>query len=357
MDVFLDILKDAAIDSAKVLAVLLPITFLIALLEPRLAGRVKLNGRVAPLVGVSVGLFPQCGFSVVATDLYQKRHITVGTLMGVYLATSDEALPIFLADPDKALYILPLLAFKFAIGLIVGYTADAICVRGRREVEAHNADCGHAPKVHFGCCNHSIESGDKTPDYGTPPHSEHEHKHCDNAHGYEKTRSKTSDCNAAEDKKARTKRRVSRYLVHPLVHSLKIFAYVLAVNILFGALIAAVGEDALIDFFVRQQICRAACRRGRGGDPQLRVVRRDQRSLSARGLGFRRDAGRSADERGAWLCGAVQRQGTSQTQLCDLRGDVCDLGRMRLHRVGDLFVRRTADAVTATYDHCIAYYI
>lgn len=248
MDAFLDILKDAAIDSAKVLAVLLPITFLIALLEPRLAGRVKLNGRVAPLVGVSVGLFPQCGFSVVATDLYQKRHITVGTLMGVYLATSDEALPIFLADPDKALHILPLLAFKFAIGLIVGYTADAICVRGRREVEAHNAECGHAPEVHFGCCNHSIESGGDAPDYGTPPHSEHEHKHSDNAHGYEKTCSKTSDCNAAEDKKARTKRRVSQYLVHPLVHSLKIFAYVLAVNILFGALIAAVGEDALIDF-------------------------------------------------------------------------------------------------------------
>ena len=245
---FWDILKDSAIDSAKVLAVLLPITFLIALLEPRLAGRVKLSGRAAPLVGVSVGLFPQCGFSVVATDLYQKRHITVGTLMGVYLATSDEALPIFLADPDKALHILPLLAFKFAIGLIVGYAADAICVRGRREVEAHDADCGHAPEVHFGCCNHSIESGDDTPDYGTPEHVDHDHEHCDDAHGYEKTRSKTSDCNAAEDKKARTKRRVSQYLVHPLVHSLKIFAYVLAVNILFGALIAAVGEDALIDF-------------------------------------------------------------------------------------------------------------
>lgn len=248
MDVFWDILKDAAIDSAKVLAVLLPITFLIALLEPRLAGRVKLNGRVAPLVGVSVGLFPQCGFSVVATDLYQKRHITVGTLMGVYLATSDEALPIFLADPDKALHILPLLAFKFAIGLIVGYTADAICVRGRREVEAHNADCGHAPKVHFGCCNHSIESGGDAPDYGTSPHSEHEHVHRDDEHGDEKSEENDARSKPQESKAERTKRRVSQYLVHPLVHSLKIFAYVFAVNILFGALIAAVGEDALIDF-------------------------------------------------------------------------------------------------------------
>ena len=187
-----------------------------------------------PLIGALLGIIPQCGFSVVATDLYQKRHITVGTLMGVYLATSDEALPIFLADPDKALHILPLLAFKFAIGLIVGYAADAICVRGRREVEAHNADCGHAPEVHFGCCNHSIESGDKTPDYGTPPHSEHKHKHCDNAHGDEKSEENDDRTKPQESKAERTKRRVSQYLVHPLVHSLKIFAYVFAVNILFG---------------------------------------------------------------------------------------------------------------------------
>ena len=231
---FWDVLKDAAIDSAKVLAVLLPITILIALLEPRLAGKVKLSGRVAPLVGVSVGLFPQCGFSVVATDLYQKRHITVGTLMGVYLATSDEALPIFLADPDKALHIMP---------------ADAICVRGRREVEAYNAECGHVPEVHLGCCSHSIESGGDIPDYGTSQHTEHEHKHAENEHGREKSGNFGERTDSErEDKAERTKRRVSQYLVHPLVHSLKIFAYVLAVNILFGALIAAVGEDALIGF-------------------------------------------------------------------------------------------------------------
>ena len=71
-----EVFLDAFIDSLKVLAVLLPINFLITFLEPRLAGKIKLKGKFAPLVGVSVGLFPQCGFSVVATDLYQKRHIT-----------------------------------------------------------------------------------------------------------------------------------------------------------------------------------------------------------------------------------------------------------------------------------------
>ena len=95
------VLLHALEDSLIVLAFLVPINILIALLEPRLAGRIKLKGALAPLVGVTVGLFPQCGFSVVATDLYKKRHITIGTLLGVYLATSDEALPIFLASGER----------------------------------------------------------------------------------------------------------------------------------------------------------------------------------------------------------------------------------------------------------------
>ena len=81
------VLLHALEDSLIVLAFLVPINILIALLEPRLAGRIKLKGALAPLVGVTVGLFPQCGFSVVATDLYKKRHITIGTLLGVYLAS------------------------------------------------------------------------------------------------------------------------------------------------------------------------------------------------------------------------------------------------------------------------------
>lgn len=279
-------------DSAKVLIVLIPITFLIALLEPRLAGKVKLKGAAAPLVGVTVGLFPQCGFSVVATDLYQKRHITVGTLIGVYLATSDEALPIFLADPDKALHILPILAFKFVIGLASGYAADAIFSESRRAVAAHNLQCDHTPTVHFGCCSHSIESGGETPDYGMHPHCDETEHDCDHEHPHEKTsdericpseddptKNMTSEggkpevCGGAEDSsahvlsgnggdsdghahgsvphedpKARRKRRLSHYLVHPLVHSAKIFAYVFVVNLIFGFIIESVGEDALIEF-------------------------------------------------------------------------------------------------------------
>lgn len=222
---FLDALKDSLI----VLAVLVPINVLIAVLEPRLAGRIKLKGKLAPLVGVTVGLFPQCGFSVVATDLYKKRHITVGTLLGVYLATSDEALPIFLASGEKALHILPVLALKFTIGLIVGYAADALYARSRREVELHHAECDHEPTVHLGCCGHAIEEEDH--DDG------HDHSHCDTPCGDE-----------LEAKRKARKDNLRHYLLHPLAHSLKIFLYILIINIVFGIIVYYVGEDRLMGF-------------------------------------------------------------------------------------------------------------
>ena len=223
------VLLHALEDSLIVLAFLVPINILIALLEPRLAGRIKLKGALAPLVGVTVGLFPQCGFSVVATDLYKKRHITVGTLLGVYLATSDEALPIFLASGEQAIDILPLLASKFLIGLIVGYTADAIFSKNKKRVAEHIAECDHEPEVHFGCCGHEIENGEHE--------DEHDHSACDTPCGSE-----------IEEKRRERKQKLKHYLLHPILHSAKIFVYILLINIVFGVLIHYIGEDRIMSF-------------------------------------------------------------------------------------------------------------
>ena len=223
------VLLHALEDSLIVLAFLVPINILIALLEPRLAGRIKLKGALAPLVGVTVGLFPQCGFSVVATDLYKKRHITIGTLLGVYLATSDEALPIFLASGEQAIDILPLLACKFLIGLIVGYTADAIFSKNKKRVAEHIAECDHEPEVHFGCCRHEIESGERE--------DEHDHSACDTPCGSE-----------IEEKRRERKHKLKHYLLHPILHSAKIFVYILLINIVFGVLIHYIGEDRIMSF-------------------------------------------------------------------------------------------------------------
>ena len=223
------VLLHALEDSLIVLAFLVPINILIALLEPRLAGRIKLKGALAPLVGVTVGLFPQCGFSVVATDLYKKRHITIGTLLGVYLATSDEALPIFLASGEQAIDILPLLACKFLIGLIVGYTADAIFSKNKKRVAEHIAECDHEPEVHFGCCGHEIENGEHE--------DEHDHSACDTPCGSE-----------IEEKRRERKHKLKHYLLHPILHSAKIFVYILLINIVFGVLIYYIGEDRIMSF-------------------------------------------------------------------------------------------------------------
>ena len=223
------VLLHALEDSLIVLAFLVPINILIALLESRLAGRIKLKGALAPLIGVTVGLFPQCGFSVVATDLYKKRHITIGTLLGVYLATSDEALPIFLASGEQAIDILPLLACKFLIGLIVGYTADAIFSKNKKRVAEHIAECDHEPEVHFGCCGHEIENGEHE--------DEHDHSACDTPCGSE-----------IEEKRRERKQKLKHYLLHPILHSAKIFVYILLINIVFGVLIHYIGEDRIMSF-------------------------------------------------------------------------------------------------------------
>ena len=124
-----EVILDALIDTLKVLPILLIMNLLIELLEHR-SGGLKANkllkGGVAPLIGTAVGVLPQCGFSVVATELYSKRRIALGTLLAVYLVTSDEALPIMLSSYDGVIKVLPLLLIKICFALVVGYVTVGI---------------------------------------------------------------------------------------------------------------------------------------------------------------------------------------------------------------------------------------
>ncbi|MBQ7722210.1 MAG: arsenic efflux protein [Kiritimatiellae bacterium] len=81
-------------------------------------------GRLGSVGGAALGLFPQCGFSVAAADLYADRIITPGTLIAVFIATSDEALPVLLADSSRLGLVAPLLATKFVIAVIAGLFVD-----------------------------------------------------------------------------------------------------------------------------------------------------------------------------------------------------------------------------------------
>ncbi|MDE5601941.1 MAG: arsenic efflux protein [Clostridia bacterium] len=254
-----DVIIDAILDSLKIFAVVALFTFIIAAIEPYLSKKIRLHGKLAPLIGVSISLLPQCGFSVVATDLYKKHHITVGTLIGVFLATSDEALPIFLSYPDKALHILPILALKFAIGLIFGYLIDFICVKNRRSVQHHVEHCNDEYRIRLMHCDSAelVVTNDCKEACACEEcvNSECESRHnceCEEHHHHNHKQEKKvgilSEYLTNYTKKEDKKKKIDRFFIHPLLHSLEIFIYVLIVNIIFGIIIYYIGEDKIIEF-------------------------------------------------------------------------------------------------------------
>lgn len=80
--------------------------------------------RYGPFCGALLGLIPQCGFSVIAAGLYVEHTISLGTLLAVFISTSDEAVPVLLAYPDQASMLLSILLTKLLLALIVGYSVD-----------------------------------------------------------------------------------------------------------------------------------------------------------------------------------------------------------------------------------------
>ncbi len=84
------------------------------------------SGKVGPLVGSALGIVPQCGFSAAASGLYSGRIITVGTLIAVYLSTSDEMLPILLSSGAPISFIMKILGVKLIVGMAAGFALDAI---------------------------------------------------------------------------------------------------------------------------------------------------------------------------------------------------------------------------------------
>ena len=133
--VFLHALKDSAL--------ILPFLFLTYLLMELLehkAGNgvekaIKKAGKLGPLAGGALGLVPQCGFSTVAAGFYAGRVVSVGTLLAVFLATSDEMIPVLLGARVGAGKILTVLALKLIIAVVVGFLADLLW--RRREAELH----------------------------------------------------------------------------------------------------------------------------------------------------------------------------------------------------------------------------
>lgn len=126
----IDIILDTIIDSVKLLPFLFITYLIMEYIEHKTKEKtketIKKSGKIGPLVGSILGAFPQCGFSVSATNLYAGRVITLGTLISVYLSTSDEMLPIFISEAVPIDVILKILGIKILIGMVSGFIIDLV---------------------------------------------------------------------------------------------------------------------------------------------------------------------------------------------------------------------------------------
>lgn len=146
--------------SLEHIVTIIPFLFIVFLileyLEHTLSGKtvtiIEKSGKSGPLWGGILGLFPQCGFSVAATNLFAGRVITLGTLIAVYLSTSDEMLPILISGGVNSKSIFAILAFKLAIGAVAGFIIDMIFKQSLNKEHIHDM-CSH---TNCGCGKKSI---------------------------------------------------------------------------------------------------------------------------------------------------------------------------------------------------------
>lgn len=206
-EIIKDILADSAMDTVKTMPILFIAYWLMEYLERRTGERtnalIRKSGRFGPLYGAVIGAFPQCGFSAAASSLYAGRVITVGTLIAVYLSTSDEMLPIFISENVPVKTILSILGMKIVIGMISGFAIDATVrmTRGR-----HHQKPDDDPDIEHLC--------------------EHEHAHKE------------------ED----------GVFVSALKHTLKITLFIFLVTLALTAAITFIGEDRLSRLMINQPV-------------------------------------------------------------------------------------------------------
>ena len=142
MQNILEIFKDTAIYTIKLIPFLFITYLIMEYIEHKTSNKlrdtIKKSGKFGPLLGAVVGIFPQCGFSVSATNLYAGRVITIGTLIAVYITTSDEMLPILLTEAVPITTILTILEIKLVLGIIAGFIVDIIFNFVKKEHQEHD---------------------------------------------------------------------------------------------------------------------------------------------------------------------------------------------------------------------------
>ena len=155
----IDIITETLIDSIKILPFLFLSYLLIEYIEHKSSHKLEkalsASGKYSKVVGSILGIIPQCGFSAVAANLFSSRVITIGTLVAVFLATSDEAIPILLTYPEKSKDLIMILVIKFIIAVVI----DAILnLKKNKEAKFDNDEMHtHMHDICKDCdCDHGL---------------------------------------------------------------------------------------------------------------------------------------------------------------------------------------------------------
>jgi hypothetical protein len=204
MEFILEILLDALIDSVKILPFLFVTYLLMEYLEHKTSelteSYVQKTEHFGPLLGGLFGVIPQCGFSAAASNLYAGRVITLGTLIAIYLSTSDEMIPLLISEHFPVAIMIKILGIKALIGVIAGFIIDFV-------VHSYHRARGKA-------ADDPMRIGELC---------EKEHCHCEE----EEDASLFGIAKSA------------------FVHTFHIFLFVLGLTIIMNAIIATIGEDKL----------------------------------------------------------------------------------------------------------------
>lgn len=204
----IDVIVDTSIDALKLLPFLWITYFIMEYMEHKTGKRtkniIKKSGRFGPFLGGILGIFPQCGFSAAAANLYAGKVITVGTLIAIFLSTSDEMLPVLISEAAPITTILQILAIKLGIGIIAGFMIDATKQmlkkeESRRGKEKIEDEIGHI--------------------------CEHEHCHCEEG-----------------------------IFKSSIKHTLHIFFFILIISFLINIVIYFIGQENLSSIILNQKV-------------------------------------------------------------------------------------------------------
>lgn len=195
----LDCLLDALLDTLKLLPYLLVTFLILEFIEHKLSKKsekvLSKNKKYGVVLGGLLGGLPQCGFSAMASSLFSSHIITMGTVIAIFLSTSDEMLPIMLGEQVDVFFIIKIIGFKVLVGIIIGLIVDLIFKRKED--------------------NNTIKEV-----------CEHDHCHCKN----------------------------DGVIKSSIIHTLKIGVFILIANVIISLIIFYVGEDNIKEILLNKNI-------------------------------------------------------------------------------------------------------